>query len=210
MKVIVFGSTGTVGKHLIRQALEKDLEVKAFSRDISKWRDFNHSNLKIHTGDVFDKEEVHNAIEGQDVVVVVLGSGKSRKSAVRSEGTRNIIEAMKATGVRRLVCQTTLGAGSSRGNLNIFWKYIMFGWWLKEVLLDHELQEKYIMDSKLDWTIVRPGAFTDGQKTGKYRHGFSHADRSVKLKISRADVADFILRQLHSALYLHQSPGISY
>jgi putative NADH-flavin reductase len=62
----------------------------------------------------------------------------------------------------------------------------------------------------LDWTIIRPGAFTDGPKTGKYRHGFPGTDRSLTLKISRADVADFMLRQLTDGAYLHKTPGLSY
>ena len=91
---------------------------------------------------------------------------------------------MKSNGVKRLICQSTLGAGKSQGNLNFFWKHIMFGWYLKGVLEDHELQEKYVMESGLDWTIARPGAFSDGPQTGNYRHGFAADDKSVKLKIS--------------------------
>ena len=64
--------------------------------------------------------------------------------------------------------------------------------------------------SRLDWTIVRPGAFTDGERTGQYRHGFPGTDNTTKLKISRADVADFMLKQLVDDTYLHKTPGLSY
>ena len=86
----------------------------------------------------------------------------------------------------------------------------MFGWFLKQVFLDHELQEDYVRNSGLDWTIVRPAAFTEGEKTGKYKQGFNTADKSLKLKIARADVADFILKQLESGTELFKSPGLSY
>ena len=86
----------------------------------------------------------------------------------------------------------------------------MFGWFLKNVFIDHELQEKYVKESGLDWTIVRPGAFTDGAKTSNYFHGFAASDKTLKLKISRADVADFILKQIQTNRYLHQTPGLSY
>ncbi len=210
MKVIVFGSTGTIGKHLIEQSLDKGYEVSAFCRDISKLKDNTHPNLKRIKGDVFNPEDVQNAVKGQDVVCIALGSGKKLKSVVRSEGTKMIIEAMKIKGVKRLICQSSLGAGESKGNLNFLWKYIIFGLLLKNVLLDHELQEEYVMNSGLDWTIVRPAAFTDGEKTSHYREGFKSDDRTVKLKISRADVADFILKQLGNDHYLHQTPGLSY
>ncbi|MEM7039106.1 MAG: NAD(P)H-binding protein, partial [Bacteroidota bacterium] len=166
--------------------------------------------LDFVDGDVRNPADVEAAIAGNDVVIITLGSGKSRKSDVRSVGTRNIIAAMKQTGTRRLICQTTLGTGESRGNLNFFWKRIMFGWYLKQIFLDHELQEKYVRESGLDWTIVRPAAFTDGPRTTAYRHGFPGTDRRLTLKISRADVADFILRQLTNDQYLHQAPGLSY
>jgi len=210
MKVIVFGSTGTIGKHLIEQSLDKGYEVSAFCRDAAKLKDYAHTNLRTIEGDVFNIIDVNKAVEGEEVVFIALGSGKQRKSNVRSQGTKNIIEGMKTNGVKRLICQTTLGAGESNGNLNFFWKHIMFGWFLKEVFLDHELQEQYVKNSGLDWTIIRPAAFTDGGKTGHYRHGFSANDNSLKLKISRADVADFILKQIGNKSYVYQTPGLSY
>lgn len=210
MKVIVFGSTGTIGKHLISQALEQGHEVTAFCRQPEKLAEFSNTSLNIAVGDVMKPEEVAKAVNGHEVVYVSLGSGKSRKGNVRSQGTLHIIEAMKQTGVKRLICQTTLGNGKSRANLNFFWKYIMFGWFLKEVYLDHERQEQYVRESGLDWTIVRPAAFTDGEKTSRYRHGFSPTDRTLTLKISRADVADFMLKLSGQSQYLHQAPGLSY
>ena len=210
MKVIVFGSTGTIGKHLIEQSLEKEYEVSAFCRNADTLKGTANPNLTTIEGDVFKPGDVRDAIKGQDVVCITLGSGKNRKSMVRSQGTKIIIEAMKSNGVKRLICQTTLGAGDSKSNLNFFWKNIMFGWFLKKIFLDHELQEEYVMKSGLDWTIVRPSAFTDGEKTNHYRHGFNSTTKALKLKISRADVADFILKQLQTDKYLRLTPGLSY
>lgn len=210
MKVIVFGATGSIGKQLVKQSLEKGYEVYAFCRDVNKLAGYEHLNLKMIEGDVQNPDQVQNAVKGVDIVSIVLGSGKSRTSAIRSEGTKNVIEAMKHTGVKRLICQTTLGAGESWGNLNLFWKYIMFGWYIKKVFQDHELQEEYVRNSGLDWTIIRPAAFTNGEKTGNYRMDFDPNDRSLKLKISRADVADFTISQFESKNFLHKSPGLSY
>jgi len=210
MNVIIFGSTGTIGKHLIKQSLEKGFQVTAFCRDRKKLSEVNHPNLIKDVGDVFNINDVTKAVKGQDVVIVTLGSGKNRKSIVRSEGTKNIISAMKTNGLSRLICQSTLGTGDSNNNLNFFWKHIMFGWFLKQVFLDHELQEKYIRESNLNWTIIKPAAFTDGEKTENYLHGFSTSDKSIKLKISRADVADFILKQITNKSYLLKTPGLSY
>jgi putative NADH-flavin reductase len=208
MKLLIFGATGSIGRQLVQQALDQKHLVTAFVRDRAKL-DIQHQNLEIVQGEVLDLAAVEQAVRDQDAVFCTLGSGQQRTGTIRSEGTRQIIRAMEQVGVRRLICQTTLGVGESEENLNFFWKYIMFGLFLRQVFADHVKQEDYVQQSHLDWTIVRPGAFVDGKRTGKYRHGFAGTDR-VKLKISRADVADFMLKQLVDNSYLHQTPGISY
>lgn len=210
MKIVVFGSTGTIGKKVIEQALEQNHTVTAFCRNAEAFSNFNSPNLKIMQGDVHNQDQVNSAVENQDAVIVVLGSGKSRTSTVRSEGTKRVIKAMEKQGVSRLICQSTLGVGDSNANLNFFWKYIMFGWFLKKIFLDHELQERLVNESNLGWTIVRPSAFTDGPKTGNYLHGFSASKKGLKLKISRSDVAHFLLTQLSSTQYLRKAVGVSY
>ncbi len=209
MKLIIFGSTGSIGRELVRQALEQGHTVAAFARDPSKL-DIQHTNLQVVQGDAMDLASVEKAVQDHEVVLCSLGAGRSRKGTIRSEGTRNLIRAMEKAGVRRLICQTTLGVGDSQGNLNFFWKYIMFGFLLREMFADHVLQENYVKQSHLDWIIVRPGAFTDGERTGQYRHGFPGTDKTTRLKVSRADVADFMLKQLTDDTYLHKTPGLSY
>jgi putative NADH-flavin reductase len=209
MKLLIFGSTGSVGRQIVKQALEQGHTVTAFARYPGKL-DIEHPNLKLFQGDVLDLTAVEQAIQGQDVVICTLGSGQKLTGTIRSEGTRHIIQAMEQFGIRRLICQTTLGAGDSWGNLDFYWKYIMFGLILRKVFADHERQEALVRNSNLDWTIVRPGAFIDGPRTGKYRHSFPGTDRSIALKISRADVADFILKQLSDQSCLYQTPSLSY
>lgn len=191
MKVVIFGSTGSIGRELLKQALDYGHTVTAFARDPSKL-DIKHYNLKVVQGDAMDFSSVEKAVQGQDAVLCSLGAGS--KGMVRSEGTRNIVRAMEKVGVRRFICQSTLGVGDSWDNLSFFWKYIMFRGILRQAYADHVSQEDYVKQSHLDWTIVRPKAFTDGNRTGEYRHGFSGTDKTTKLKISRADVADFMLK----------------
>jgi len=207
MKLLIFGSTGSVGRQLVKQALEHGHTVTAFARDPSKLG-VKHDNLKVVQGDVMDWPSVEKAVQGQNAVLCSLGAGA--KGTVRSEGTRNIIRAMEKAGVRRFVCQSTLGVGDSWDNLSFFWKYIMFRGLLRQAYADHVSQEDYVRQSDLDWTIVRPAAFTDGNRTGEYRHGFPGTDKMTRLKISRSDVADFMLKQLTDDTYLHKTPGLSY
>ncbi|NEN97150.1 MAG: SDR family oxidoreductase [Moorea sp. SIO3I7] len=209
MNILIFGSTGGTGRQVVEQALEQGHRVTAFARNPAKL-DINHANLKVVQGDVMDVTSVEKAVQGQEAVVCVLGAGQKMTGTIRSEGTQQIIHAMEKAGIRRFICQSTLGAGDSWENLNFFWKYIMFGFLLRHVFADHQRQENYVQQSSLDWTIVRPGAFVDGNRTGKYRHGFPSNDKTSKLKISRADVADFILKQLADEKYIHKTPSLSY
>jgi len=86
----------------------------------------------------------------------------------------------------------------------------MFGMLIRDVLKDHVLQEEYIKDSKVAWTIVRPSAFTDEEGTGNYLHGFDSSQKDLEFKVAKADVAEFMLSQLHDDTYLYQTPGVSY
>ena len=208
MKIIIFGSTGSVGRHIVAQALAQGHEVTAFART-PKALNMVHPSLSLVAGNALDLNSVENAVKGHDAVLVTLGSPKLSGN-IRSAGTANIIKSMEKHNVRRLICQTTLGMGESQGNLNFLWKYLMFGLILRNVFKDHKIQEHDVKHSHLDWVIVRPAAFTNGPLTSIYKQGFASNDRNITLKISRADVANFMLRQLHSDKYLRWTPGLSY
>ena len=208
MKVIVFGATGTVGRLAVEHMLGEGHSVTAFSRDPAKLETDDLALTRI-AGDAMDPEAVAEAIRGHDAVVVALGAGASRKSVIRSTGTFNVIQGMHRHGVRRLICQSSLGAGDSWSNLNFFWKRIMFGFLLRPVFLDHELQEKLVRASGLDWTIVRPSAFADGAADGGFRENIAPDDRSLTLKITRSNVAVFISRMVCDTTYLQRAVAIS-
>jgi len=207
MHALIIGSTGTVGRELVKQALARGYAVTAFARDPAKLQ-LEHQNLTVARGDVMDLESMAQVMPGKDAVLSAIGAGG--KGGVRATGTRNIIEVMQKCGVQRLVCLSSLGVGESRANLNFFWRHIMFGLLLRRAFADHVAQEHHIKESGLDWTIVRPGAYADGERTGTYRHGFPATATDLKLKISRADVADFMLEQLTDDSYMRMTPGISY
>jgi len=209
MKLVIFGSTGGTGRELIKQALDLGHDVTAYARGPTKIEDTRHSSLQVVRGDVLDLAAVERAVQGHEAVFITIGAG-SRRTTVREEGTRNIVAAMQGTDVKRLICQSSLGVGDSRTNLPFFTNYIIVGIFLRHAFADHERQEAVVTQSSLDWTIVRPPHLKDGPRTGVYRHGFSTTDARIKGWIARADVADFMLKQLIDDTYLHQTPGVSY
>ena len=206
MKVIVFGGTGSIGRLVVEQAIEQGDDVTLFTRDRAA---VGRPDPRVHVveGNVFDAQALAPVVAGHDAVVITLGGG--RKGGVRARGTAAIIEAMQATEVRRLVVQSTIGVGDSREQLNFFWKRLMFGLLLRGAYADHVEQERQTRASGLDWTIVRPGSFTDGPRTGSYRRGFGPQEKTT-LKVSRADVAEFVVEQLTDDTWLRQAPSLAY
>jgi len=209
MKIVIFGSTGGTGRELIKQALDQGHHVTAQARNPDVLGDLDHPKLEVVRGDVLVPADVEHAVAGQEAVLCAIGAGAER-TTLREDGTRNIIAAMEKNGVSRLVCLSSLGVGDSRANLPFITKYVIVGIFLRHAFADHARQESVVGQSSVDWTIVRPPHLKDGPHTGEYRQGFPPTDRQFKGKISRADVADFMLKQLTDETFLCQTPAVSY
>ena len=142
-----------------------------------------------------------------------MGAPANKAGTLRSEGTRNIINAMKKANVNRFICLSSLGFDDSTEVLNrtsFLFRKIIAPYILRATFKEHHLQEIAIKQSNLNWTIVRPGNLTNGIKTEKYKYGFPYSDPTVKVKISRADVADIMLKQLTTPQYYQKAFGVSY
>jgi putative NADH-flavin reductase len=209
MKLLIFGATGQTGRLLVEQALAQGHAVTAFARQPDQVT-LRHENLGVAQGNMLDLAAVERAVKRQEAVLSALGVDVLRRNTILSDGTKNIISAMEQHGVRRFICLTTLGLGDSRGQLGWLYNLFLIPFLLHNIFDDKETQERYIRQSKLDWIITRAGVLTNGPHTGVYRHGFSGTDGSIKAKISRADVADFMLKQVTDDTYLRQTPGVSY
>jgi putative NADH-flavin reductase len=208
MNLLVFGATGGTGRQLVAQALTQGHTVTAFARTPAKLA-IEHAHLRVVPGDVLDAAAVQAAMAGHDAVLSALGAPAGNKAPVRSAGTRHILQAMEQAGVRRFVCLTTLGMGDSRPALPLAYKYLIVPLFLRRAFADSELQEAHIRQSTVEWTIARPATLTNGPRTGHYRHGFPATEPGLKIKISRADVADFMLRQLQEPTYLRRAASLS-
>jgi putative NADH-flavin reductase len=169
-----------------------------------------HERLRILKGDILDSDAVAAAMAGQDAVCCTIGVRTPwEQPAVFSEGTRNLLQAMKQTGVRRLLCVTGIGAGNSKGHGGFLYDRIFYPLLLKGVYADKDRQESLIEASDVDWTIVRPGFLTNGPLTGNYRM-LTDMTGITAGRISRADVAHFILKELESNRHLRQTPLLTY
>ncbi|RJP82813.1 MAG: SDR family oxidoreductase [Candidatus Zixiibacteriota bacterium] len=208
MRLIIFGATGRTGRELVRQALDQGHEVTAFARTPAKMS-LQHDRLAVVRGDVTHFADVDEAMPGHDAVLSALGTNIRRPGNVQSEAVRNLAAAMEIHGVRRLIYMSSLGVGLSRGQLGPLYNYFLIPFIMKDYFKEKEKAERLIRETKLDWTIVRPGRLTNGPRTGEYRVNFTEPETS-KPQISRADVADFMLQQLTDLQYLKETPGLAY
>jgi putative NADH-flavin reductase len=148
-------------------------------------------------------------IQGQDAVISVLGAGM-RRTTLRTEGTRHIVQAMESAGVKRLISQSVFGLGDSAEKLPLHWRLLVKPLILRNAYRDHAGQEAVVAASDLNWTITRPVSLREWEPTGRYQHGSAATMGAVTLKIALVDLARFTLDQLTSDQYLHEMPGISY
>ncbi|RPH37972.1 SDR family oxidoreductase [bacterium] len=210
MKILVIGATGGTGREIVAQALARGHDVTAFVRKPGRLA-AGHERLVVAEGDVLDYNSVERAVRGHDAVLSALGHKRwFIKTAILSEGTKNVIKAMEQHGVRRLICETSLGIGDSRGQLGLYYTLFVIPFITYFYFKDKERQEQLIRESSLDWVLVRPGQLTNGPKRGTYRHGSDVGSFVLTKRISRADAADFMLGQLTDNSSLRQAVGIAY
>ncbi|WP_207452369.1 NAD(P)-dependent oxidoreductase [Bacillus sp. SD088] len=209
MNIVIFGASGATGHELVKQALEQGHHVTAFVRNPAKLQ-IQHDQLKFIQGNVTDYASVERAVQEQNAVFCALGaSSPLRRDPALIEGVGNITLAMKKQHVNRFIYLSFLGVKEGRKGLGFFIKYIVVQL-LRNVVADHEVKEQIVKNSNLDWTIVRPPRLTNGNQTGNYRSGEIIEQRSFILTISRADLADFMLRQLSDTSNIGKAPRVMY
>jgi uncharacterized protein YbjT (DUF2867 family) len=207
-RILVVGATGGTGRQLVAQALERGYEVTALARDPSRLA-VTHPQLTVVRGDVLDFASLAAAVRGQDAVLSALGHNRYYSLArILSDGTRNLLRAMAAHGVRRFVCETSLGIGDSAGRMGLAYTLFTLPVVLPLYFWDKARQERAIAASDAEWTIVRPGGLTNDAPRGTWRHGRGLGSFLATVRISRADVAAFMLDQLESDAYLRAAPGV--
>lgn len=208
-RILVIGATGGTGRQVVGQLLEKDYEVTAFVRKPSKLQ-MTHPKLKLARGDVMDYESVEKAVEGQDAVLSALGHKRFfYPTRILSEGTGNLIRAMQKFDVGRFVCETSLGIGGSAGRMGLYYTLFTIPVILPFYFWDKARQETLISGSALKWTIVRPGVLTNKAGKGGYRHGPKIGSYIRTVRISRADVATFMIEQLTDNTYHNRTVGVA-
>ena len=209
--ILVMGGSRGIGLETVKTLLQKGYRVTLFSRGASKVN-LTNPNLHLFDGDALSEADVNTAVEANDAVVQTLGIPANLRLITGpinlfSSATKILITAMENNNTRRLLTVTGFGAGDSYQAINCFQKLpfeIVFG----NAYRDKSIQESLIKNSKLDWTLIRPGVLTNQRfksacrvrlKPSEWRNGI----------VSRAAVADFIASAIDNSEMIGAEPVLS-
>jgi putative NADH-flavin reductase len=212
MKVIIFGATGFSGQAILAETIKQGHEVTVLVRDSSKVK-IKHNNLRIVKGNVLDSQKVAFVIQNQEAVIQCLGvggKGDGNPTTFISEATKVIVDEMQKQQIKRLIALSNVGAGNSVAFQPwVFTKIILtyFMKWLKVIIDDKNRMEPIIMNSNLNWTIVRCPNIVDKPAKGKYNATLD--GKGLKLSITLDDLSKFMVGQLKETTFNKQAPCVS-
>ncbi|MBV1858797.1 MAG: NAD(P)H-binding protein [Nannocystaceae bacterium] len=207
--IAILGATRGIGRHVLEQALERGYKVRALVRPGSVL-DLQHANLTVVRGDATDSGDLAELLQDTQGVLSALGAPARNKDKIRTRAARATLEAMRRTGVTRLIAVSVYGTAETREHLPLFTRAVVFPFFLRHAIADHETQERAIMDSDVDWTLIRPPYLTDDALSGIYASDFGAQTRGLTWKISRADVAHNMHDALERHSHVRHAIGISY
>jgi putative NADH-flavin reductase len=206
--ILVIGASRGVGLESVKSALAAGYEVRAFARSAPSIA-ITHPKLTKIAGDALSPADVSAAVRGVDAVIQSIGTASVTDlvfgTTLFSNSTRVMVEAMQEAGVRRLLMVTGAGAGNSRGRTSLLYDNVVFPLVLRRIYDDKDIAEDIVAKSALDWTIARPGLLTSGPATGRYQVLTDVKDWRGGF-ISRADVAEFLLKSIDDASLFGKTP----
>ena len=209
--VLIVGASRGIGYETVKLALKAGHSVRAMARSATSIR-VRDPKLEKLDSDALDQHTIERALAGVDAVIQTLGVSPTPElifngTRLFSAATRILVNTMEASAVKRLICVTGLGAGDSRGHGGLLYDaalYLILG----RIYADKDAQEWIVRRSRLDWTIVRPTVLTTGARTGTYRVLVDARDWRSGF-ISRADVADFLVKQIDDGGLIHKTPVLT-
>lgn len=209
MKILIIGASRGIGKVLLEEALGDGHDVSVMARHPEKIT-VSHVRLGVHQGDVRDRDSVAKRAKGCDVVCSCIGEPITFKPVdLFSTSASNIVSAVTANPGQKLIAVTGIGAGDSKGHGGFLYDRIFKPLLLKTIYADKDREEAIIKASAIDWLIVRPAGLTNGPRTGTYRV-INDLSGVTSRRISRRDVADFILAQIANPTQFGKTPLITY
>jgi uncharacterized protein YbjT (DUF2867 family) len=221
MEITVIGATGGTGRQVVAQALTAGHRVTAVVRDPAKLPSFSRASvpaggaarageLTVVTADVMKVDDLRPAVRGRDAVITTLGPGGFSPEPVVTPALEALVSAMWAENVSRVLLVSNSGM-HSKGDPVVLRAVVkpLLQRLLRHHYADAMRAEELLTSTGLEWTIARPPRLTNGPHRGTYR---TDPDGNVRWgnTISRADLADFLLRAAPDQATIHRSISLGY
>ena len=212
MKIIIFGATGFSGQAILEEAVRQGHEVTVLVRDASKIHN-KKKNVKIVEGNVLEPAVVSSVLHHQEAVIQCLGvggKGDGKPTTFISDATKVFVDEMQKQNIKRLIAMSNVGAGNSiTFQPWFFTKFILpyFMKWLKVIIEDKNRMEPIIMNSNLNWTIVRCPNIVD--KPSKGACNATLDGKGLKMTITLPDLSRSMVDQLKETNFNKQAPCVS-
>lgn len=216
MKIFLLGATGSTGYEILKRLVRDNHSVKVLVRNkvklnLPEIKQLEKEEVEVIEGSVFEPDKLSQHFKDSDIIISALGTGTNNNyTEIYSEGGRNILAAMRANGIKRLITITSGLIDMSDPSTDNFFLNRIIRPNYNKVYYDQTQWETILDDTKdIDWICVRPTYLTNKAFTGKYRVQHKHCPKGGR-KISRADLADFIIKQIDSGEYIHKKPVLAY
>lgn len=206
MKLLVLGATGGTGLEVVRQSLDRGHLVTAFVRSGSRLRAFQ-DRIAIQEGDLLNSAELERVVKGQDAIISAFGPRvpiAKGDAILLQRFALALTTAMRKAGSRRVIAESVAFLFK---NSIVPPAYLLGRIFFPPVVADTSAMERIFAESRLDWTMVRPPQLTDKPFTGKYRIAEGRLP-AFGFKISRADVADYMIKAAENKLAVRKIVGV--
>ena len=210
MKITILGSTGFVGKVLVRKALDAGYEIRTLVRNPEKLGEFRN-RVEFVQGSIFESSVIDATVNGTEAILstVCLPPGKNGDPVAYQKAMQNLVEAMHKHGIKRLIhIGGAVHAGGDNENWTLSRKFLRFflNMLSKPVLIAKHLEWEVLKSSDLDWTLVRPPRITRGKATGIITIDEKNLS---SLQVSVEDLTNFMIEQITAKNWIQKAPLIS-
>ncbi|ANF52064.1 epimerase [Chryseobacterium glaciei] len=202
MNIAIIGAGAGIGLESVNQALEKGHTVTALSSNTNHIT--GHPNLIKINGSATSPIDLKKAIENSEAVLITVGTKNKKATTLFSDIAKTLINVTDEFNFSPpILVITGFGAGESKNYLSLFMRTVI-SLFLKDQYINKTEMEKLITKSSLKWEIIRPGMLTNGSTNSSYKV-LSELKKGMKVgKISRADVAKYLIDEAENQRFIHQ------
>lgn len=209
MRFVLLGASGGVGRRLLAHGVERGHAIRAQTRDAARLADAP-AGVEVVAAEPTDAAALRRLVAGQQAAVIALGTAPGRRTTLFSDTTAKLIAAMQAEGVARLVAITGVGAGETRGHGGFVYDWLIYPLFTRPFYEDKDRQERLIRQSTLDWVVVRPAPFKAEAGSMPFEAVTEVTPRTRLTRVTRDEVATFVLDQLTDDRYLRKAVFIGH